>query len=575
MQKSSEKEQILDVDDELEIDIDGLEPVDISDEDLEAADKQKEVAKKTAKKNAKLLRTPEEKKRAKRKKIIIGASLFGVIIITLFVLPFTRWPILNAVGFRGNLVLIVQEKQSKKPISGVLFELGSGQTALSDQLGEVRFNNLKLGVQTVSLKKSGYSEATFQVTNGIGTTKPKPQILKAIGLKLDVDIADWLSGKPIKGVTVAVGESKAQSDNSGRASVIIAPTDKAQVPVTVSAPGYIQQVVNVQLNVQVSQVNLVSAQKDYFISNRDGKYDVFSSNLDGSEQQKLVAATGQEDSSLMQFSVHRSNKYAILVANREGKQQNGRVVAGIYAIDLGRATLTKVDEGSDVELLGWGNDTMVYTKTDPTLNYDDPNLTKIMVYNVNTGKTTQLVQSNYIAATIVANNKLFYMPADAYRTIDNAILTSVDLTSGAHKTYLTGKQASYITRPNYNTIEVQTTDNTTFQIQVSNGAVTPLSRSVASSLQFALSQDGSQVAWANKMDGQGALFLQAASGGSQNVAIKAAGITAPVRFISSDLVVVRVATTEETADYVVSISSGKMTKIVDVSNVGAILSWTL
>lgn len=570
MKKTEEhKQEVEGLDGELDIDVEGLGLVTISDDDLELVDKKKEQAKKHAKKNARLHRTPEEKKRTKRKKIIISTVVGVVILILLFAIPFTRWPILNAAGLRSTIVVSVTEKRSKQPISGVLFKLDTGQFALSDDGGNVQFTNVKLGARSLFLQKSGYSEMTIPFTAGIGTTKLASPTLKAIGVKLDIDINDWLSQAPIAKARVSIGDIYADSDDTGRASLIVPPTNKNEVSLTVTAPGYVQKVVEVQLNVQTSQVSLVADQKNYFISNRDGKYDIFSSNIDGTNQQRIIAATGIENPDLLQFSIDRNNSQALLVATRESSSKNGRIIAGVYAVDLAKAGLKKIDEGSDVQLQGWASDTMIYTKTDPNLNYDDPALTKLMSYNVTTGKLTLLTQSNYMPVTLVANNKVFYMPADAYRTIDNAALTSIDVTNGAHKTYLESKQIAFATQPGNNTVELQATDGSNFQIQVSSGSVQPLSRAPAPSFLFSTNQDGSKIAWTGVTDGQGTLFIQDSSGKNQRTVVKSAGLTGPVRLISPDLAVVRVVTTVETADYVVSLSNGKMAKIENVSNIKA------
>ena len=47
---------------------------------------------------------------------------------------------------------------------------------------------------------------------------------------------------------------------------------------------------------------------------------------------------------------------------------------------------------------------------------------------------------------------------------------------------------------------------------------------------------------------------------------KISGLTNPIRFVSDDLVIARVVTSQETADYVISLSTGRSSKIVDVTN---------
>lgn len=550
-----------------ELDETELETVDISDTTLEDTDKQSSRAKKEAKKTAKKLRSPEEKKRAKRKKMLLGLLLFMTAVAGLLAVPKTRWPILNFIGFRSTLLVTVHEQGADKPISRASVKLQNGAMSLTDSFGRVSFSKVRLGPQKVVVQKAGYGDVTQTITSSFGVTKPQ-LAMKVIGIQLDFDIKNWLSGQPIADAEIKFEKSSAKSDASGRASLIIPPTDQQQVEVIITAPGYLAKTVETDTTVESREISLVSAQKNYFLSKRDGRFDLFSSNLDGSDQRKIIEATGKEDENLLQFTIHRGNKQALLVATRDGKIQNGRLVAGIYSVDLEKASLKKIDEGSDIQLLDWVDSTMTYTKSDPGLNYDDPAFSRLMSFNVANSRLAELAQTNYFAAAVVAQTKVFFMPNDPYRSIENAELTSIDIGSGNRKSYLGGKLINYATRPNYNVLELQDNSGAHFELQVGNGVTKAIDRRPGASLHFALSPNGEQVAWADQRDGQGALLVRNLKSGEERIVVKVGGLTAPLRFIADDLVVLRIATSQETADYVVSLSNGRLSKISDVSNVG-------
>jgi hypothetical protein len=553
---------------EIEFDEKDLEIVEISDDAIEAADADSKKARRQAKKEAKKLLTPEEKKKARRKKDFIFLGGLVTLLLVLIAIPFTRWPILNAVGFRGNLALTVHEQGTNKPISGVAVNLASGQSAMTDDFGHARISQAHLGKQVITLSKTGYGTVTTKVTNGLVETKIDNLSLKVIGIKLDVVIKDWLSGHPINSATVLFGKVTATSDNTGLASIVIPPTDEAKVKLDVSANGYLTKPVETEVAIASREVSLVSAQKDYFISRRDGKFDIFSSNLDGTDQHKIIEATGKENQALLQFTINGNNQTAVLVANRDGTILNNRIVAGIYVIDLAKSTLKKVDEGSDVQLLGWVGSTIVYNKTAPELNYNDPNFTKLQSYDVSKSRLNQIAQTNYLQISLVAQNKVFYLPSDSYRSIDNAVLTSFDVGSGARKTYLADKTLSYGTRASYTSIELQDFSGKNYELQIGTGTVKNIDRLPGSNLDFAINPSGNQVLWSDRRDGQGALLTRSVAANDEKIVTKAGGLTQPVRFIGDNLAVVRVATSQETADYVVDLTSSKMAKIVDVSNVG-------
>lgn len=566
MEEPDKSDKILDDEMELDFDEQDLQAVEISDTTLENDDKQSGAAKKEAKKTAKQLRTPEERARVRKKQLIIGAGAAAVLLLVLLVAPFTRWPILNAVGFRGSVVLTITDT-ANKPLINAAVRLDNGTLALSDKAGKASFQAAKLGKRTAIIQKSGYGDKSIQFVNSFGTTKKSEQ-LKTIGIKIDIDIKDWLSGRPLEGATASFEESTALSDNTGRASLVIPPTDKKAVAVSVAAPGYITKTLEADTAVLSKEVALVPAQKNYFISKRDGKFDLFSSNLDGSDQRKVIEATGKEEESLLQLSIHRGNKQAVLVATREGKVQNGRLIAGIYAVDLEKAVLRKIDEGSDIQLYDWSENTLAYAKSESGLTYDDPAFSRLMSFNSASGKLSQVAAANYFEASLVAQNKLFFVPADAYRLIENGVLTSYDLQSGAKKTYLADRQINYIGRSSYAALELQDGSGAAFELQLPNGATKAISRRPAVSLLISLSPNGQLAAWSDRRDGQGALIVRQLKDGSERVAAKAAGLTSPIRFVTDTAVVVRVATSQETADYVVDLPTGKLKKIVDVSNVG-------
>jgi hypothetical protein len=303
---------------------------------------------------------------------------------------------------------------------------------------------------------------------------------------------------------------------------------------------------------------------------RDGKFDIFTSRLDGNDQRKSLKQPVKKMKGYFNLASNRNNQYGILVANRDGKILNNRIVAGVYIVDLEKSTLRKIDEGSDVQLLDWVDDTIVYSKTIPELNDDDPNLSRIQSYNVTKSKASEIAQSNYFPINLVAQNKVFYMPADSYRVIEGAALTSYEVNSGARRTYLADKRLQYGTRARYDALELQDSDGKNYELIVASGAVKGIDRQPGNQLSFAQKPAGGQVLWTDRRDGQGALLIRSTAANDERIITKLGGLMHPVRFVGDSLAVVRVVTSQETADYVVDIGSGKLSKIVDVSNVSSL-----
>lgn len=542
-----------------------IENVAISDENLEQDDKKIEHAKKSAKKQAKLLRTPEEKKKIRRKKMAALGVFLIIVLGILLAIPTTRWPILNAVGFRSTLNVQVVDESSGKPISRAMVRVEDSEFIGSDKNGQVSFTGVRLGTQKLRVQKIGYGEKSLKVTNGIRTTNTK-LLMTVIGIQLDVDIKDWLSGKAIEGAEVTYKEASAVSDKTGRATLVVPPQDKQTIKLEITAPGYLNKAVMTDVSVESRELSLVSAQKNYFMSKRDGTFDIFSSNLDGSNQQKIIQATGKEDERFLKFEIDRTNSFGLLVATREGKVINDRVVAGVYSVDLKKSTLKMIDEGTDIQLLGWGDNSVSYQISSANLGYDDPGLTKIINYTPTSDRKKDIAQTNFFALSIAAQNKVFYAKNDPYRDGIDPTLTSVDVSSGQSRTYLEGQQMRYASRPSYEAIKAVDLNGASYEIQIGNGRVKQTDRAL-NSIEYARSPNAQSIIWTDNRDGQGALLQKNLQSNEQKVVLKIGGLTNPVRYVSDDLVVARVITSQETADYVISLATGRSSKIVDVSHI--------
>ncbi|MDQ5970083.1 MAG: hypothetical protein QG593_600 [Patescibacteria group bacterium] len=268
----------------INFDDDSFEDVHISDDDLISDDKNLKTAKKKAKKLSKSQLSEHEIKRLRRKKWIIGGVLILVIILLPLIVPFTRWPILNALGIRSTMDFVVIEKDDKIPLSNASVWLDETFFTLTDENGVGRFENTKLGNHNIRIQKNGYSREDIVVTTSLVKSQETVEV-KAIGIKLNLDIRNWLTGEPIVGATVGADKDTVKSDKTGRASIVIPPEDDKKVKLTVGAPGYIPQDVKPSYTTDSKEVALVSEAKNYFISKRDGKFDIFSSNIDGTSQQ--------------------------------------------------------------------------------------------------------------------------------------------------------------------------------------------------------------------------------------------------------------------------------------------------
>lgn len=548
-------------------DIDQFEDIQISDEELEQIDKHTAKDARAAKKRARLVRTAEEKKRLKRNKMLIAISTALCIVAVLGAVPTTRWPLLNFLGLRGSLLLTVQEESLHIPLAEAEVIIDGQAMGSTNNLGTFYASELRLGVQKIEVKKPGYSEISRSITISPRTNTYEAP-LQAIGVKVNVGVKDWLTGRPIKNARVSQDKNTSRSDAKGQAVLVVPPPANSR-SINIKADGYLEREIKVEEGVISKEVTLVSSAKNYFISKRDGKFDIFSSHLDGSGQKKIISGTGKEESHLLQFTIHRNNKRAILVATRESKRQGGRIVAGVYEVNLQKAALTKIDEGSDTRIIGWAGDTLFYAKTQPGVQYDAKNASRIMAYNAKTSLLTQVAEANYFQLAEVAGGALLYAPADAYRERSSSSLTSFTAATGARQTYLKNKPANYGLQTAYGVMRIELLDGGLYDVNTQTGTVTPVDSRTENGRVYALSQDGSSIASIERRDGKGALILSSVQSSRERIVAKIPGMVSPLRWVSERHIVVRVATNQETADFIVDVPTGAFSKIVDVSNVEA------
>jgi hypothetical protein len=209
----------------------------------------------------------------------------------------------------------------------------------------------------------------------------------ALGRQVPVLVTNKVTGKGIAGADIKVLNTEAKTDKTGKATIVL-PTDAATQKGTITLSGYNTLSITVQVTDQAVPANnfgLTPAGKLYFLSNLSGKIDVVKTNLDGSERQTVLAATGKEDKYNTALLASRDWKYLALLSNRDGGTH-----PKIFLIDTSSDKVTTMDEGSaDFSLVGWSEDTFVY-QVNRNLQSWQPKGQALKSYNATSGKLTLL-----------------------------------------------------------------------------------------------------------------------------------------------------------------------------------------
>lgn len=522
---------------------------------------------------------------------IVGLIVIGLVLW--FVQP-TRWWLVNAFGNRNTLTITtIAPGEGKAKVSrlGNVAVTVDGKSYKTDAQGKLTVSDVPYGKISVSAKKAGYQDVNYGVTldfdpflhrfGGQEADEAARKVelsLKATGIPVAFKVIDAFSGKPVNVGEFIIGDIVAKPDDQGLVSVKIPGTDDARVTVSANFGGkYVDQKFDIALDDTATpngetmpEIKVVPGGKHYFVSKRSGVLTVYSSNLDGSDVQPIVAGSGQETDSIA-FATSPDGKYGVLSSSRDGARNSKQdMLQRIYVVDLTTKQITKVDEGVEVHFADWSGSTLVYTTTayDATTNQYPTTLRSVdtsskRVYNFET--------ADYITVGTVAFDKVVYQKYvnKGPDTIASPILRASPVNAASIKTLGEKTDFSTYLQLDFDRIAFKTgqdqswheynlnTDQTKSISQPSSGSNTIQYISTAEG-------DGSKRLLIDRIDGKYTLFVKDMSTGAVTPLYGADGLGGPISWIG-DVIVYRVVNSQETADYAISLNGGKPVKITDVT----------
>ncbi len=301
-------------------------------------------------------RHPLRHKLAKFFKSGWGKTLVVFVVITgvIFAVPMTRYAVL---GFfiKKQAIIIVVDDTTGKPVSDALVHFARAD-ATTDKNGVVALKDMPVGDHPLSVEKKYYQTASTSYTVPVFSEAKITLKLKATGRMAAITVKNLISGKPLPGAAVKIGDTSAVTSDNGVANVALA-IQAGDQPGAATLNGYAPAsfTVNTKDMAPVSEVVLTPSGRLYFLSNRSGTIDVMSSQLDGTGQEVVLAGTGQELSYEMQLIANGDQSKLALSARREANKPS------LYIIDTASKSLTKIDVGTGTLLIGWAGNTLYFT----------------------------------------------------------------------------------------------------------------------------------------------------------------------------------------------------------------------
>lgn len=497
-----------------------------------------------------------------------------LVIVALATIPFTRYFILNTAGVRASASLSVLDDTTQLPLKNVQVKV-AGQTATSDDQGNVTLAHLKLGANNLEIQKLAFAPLTKKIVIGWGSNPLGAMKLTSIGTKYVFNVTDFLSGKPIANVQATSGEANALSDKTGQIILSISKTNEQTVPVTIQADSYRDEHVTLPVTPGApTTVKLVPARKQVFVSKRSGNYDVYKVDIDGKNEQLVLAGTGAERDDIV-LAANPAGDQAALISTRDTvHNSDGFLLSTLTLLDLKTNGTTKLAQSERIQIVGWSGTRLVFVQIAAGASAASPKRNRLLSYDYTTQETNELASSNYFNDVLLAAGNVYYAPSAAYQSSPASVIrVSAD---GKSRQAIINQEVWNLFHTAYDHITLAIAGGQDwYDYLLGAGAPTKLTAPPANpqNRTYIDSPDGQHSLWVDNRDGKGVLLAYDTTKKADSVLYSQNGLKYPVNWISNEVVVFRINTDQETADYALNIDGGAPVKIRDVTNTTGLVSW--
>ncbi len=487
-------------------------------------------------------------------------------ITTLFLVPITRHWILNLFGVRSSASVIVTDAVTRQPLKNVSVTL-EGRKVITGSNGQAKFTKLKLGAAKLNINRPGFAVVEYKVTVGWGSNPFGTVGLKPSGEQYTFMIKDYVTGKAVKGAEVTSGESVALSDEQGKAVLTIPSDDKDETSVSMTADGYRTEELTVKtLTPQPVLTEMVTERKAVYVSKQTGKLDVYKSDVDGKNAQVILAGTGNEQEN-MSLAVSFDGSRAAVVSTRDGQKDSaGNLINTLMLINVGDGSSSALATSAQIKLIDWIGTKLIFEQVSTDKNTPASGRYSIISYDYKNDSRYQLVTAANLKTVLSAQGNIYYgAAADAdHPTLAGAYYRIAP--DGSNKVTILEKEIWNAYRTDYGFLSLQTTNGWyTYNITDRSATLVTTPNANAGRLYIDSQSDDNKSIWADKREGQGVLLVHNTPDGKDTIVQRQDGLTYPIRWLTDNTVVYRVANGSGTADYALSLAGGAPArKIADV-----------
>lgn len=500
--------------------------------------------------------------------LVIFAAMAAVLTV-----PKSRYYVLNTAGVRSAASVTIYDQSTNQPLRNAELTI-AGVTSKTDNEGNAKVEQLKLGPTTLLVKKVAYAEVNQPVTIGWGSNPFGEFKLQPTGTQYKLVTVDFVSKKPVKGVEASSGQATATSNDKGEIVLTVPQANEEKVEIIIAGASYRIEKLQLERDTKDSKtIELVPARKHAFISKRSGVFDVYKIDLDGKNEEKVLAGTGRERPETMALAAHPTKDFAALVSVRDNnKSKDNKLLSTLTLVDLRDNSSSNIVQSERIQLVGWSGDNLVYVKITDGEPQDSQNRHQLVSYDVENQTEKELASTNYFNDVIAVKDSIYYSPA-AYN-VKGAVGFYKINASGNDKKTIYDKEIWSIIRASHDKLSVSIGQEW-FDVNLDTDVMTKAASppAILKSRIYINSPDSSKSLWIDERDGKGVLLAYDVRAKTEQTLLTQAGLKNPVLWRSNEQIIYRINTNQETADYILDVPSGKSLKIRDVTDTAGIDRW--
>lgn len=496
----------------------------------------------------------------------------GVVLVGVMAFPTTRYAVLNTVGVRAGLSVVVLDESTQQPLKNVQLKVGD-QTAQTDTEGRAKLTKLRLGANTLQIEKVAFAPISRQITVGWGSNPIGEVALTPTGAQYRFNVKDFLSDKPLPKTEATSGAASAVADENGEIVLTVDVDDEEAIEVTITNADYRTETRRIATSIKDAQtVKMAPSRQHVFVSKRSGRYDLFKIYADGKQEKLLLKATGTERDDMVVVP-HPTKNLVAFVSTRDNKRNDdGYLMSGLMTIDVESGETTDVAMSERIQVIDWIGDRLVYVAVKSGQSANSPKRHRLMSYDANTAELQELAYSNYFNDVMIAKGTIYYAPSSNGQK--NQVALHKVKPDGTNAENILNKEVWNLFRTDYDTLQFSQQQDW-YEYVLGDAAATSLDGAPADPKNrlYRDAPDGSRSLWVDQRDGRGVLLSYDLTT-KQDKTLKAqSGLRGPILWLNKNYVVYRISTDAETADYVMNLDGGEARKIQDVTNTGGIDRW--